>query len=77
MAKSKGTRIIEKAVGKFKGIINELDEGIRINDSSIENGAKAIEAIQADINLINESSVEAKRFKEGLQGVLGISKDIE
>ena len=70
-----GTGIINDAVGKFKGIIDKLAEGIGMVETERQGNNDQIVALTNTNNDLTEKLLEAETFKGNLQDMIGQNED--
>jgi len=70
-----GTGIINDAVGKFKGIIDKLAEGIDMVETERMGNNDQIVALTNTNNDLTEKLLEAETFKGNLQDMIGQNED--
>ena len=65
-----GERLVKEAIGQFKGIIAQLEEGIKKVAEKVTANDKKVAKIQAESERLLAASKEAAIAKENLQAIL-------
>ena len=68
--KKDGITIIDNTIGKFQGIINNLDTGISLCLEKVSKNDQSIQKLTAENQQLNEKTEQAAVFKDNLQNLL-------
>ncbi len=70
MIRKNGVKVIEKTVGKFQGIVDNLDKGIGLCDAEIGKNTVTIEVLGKKNKNISTSKAQAETFRDNLKTML-------
>jgi len=65
-----GPKVIDAMVGKFKGIISGLDQGIQLCDAKEESNSTKIGKLEEHNTFLGQKRKQAKVFRDNLHAML-------
>ena len=71
-----GVSLIDSAIGKFQGIIDEINEGTKKVGEKVKGNTDKITSLEKENTFLNNKVEEANIFKTNLENMLSTSKKI-
>lgn len=65
-----GVRIIDRTVGKFKGIVKDLDSGIKLCDKEQKKNTEEVDKLTAKNETLQTKTKQAEIFRDNLNSML-------